>query len=93
MKYVYVDESGSPHLALEDQNPKDHYVICAISAEGANHDSYISSAMKLVNKHAGEGELKSSNIGSASNRRTRILTDIFNEGINAFCLVGNCQER
>jgi hypothetical protein len=87
MKYVYVDESGSPHLALEDQNPKDHYVICAISAEGANHDSYISSAMKLVNKHAGEGELKSSNIGSASNRRTRILTDIFNEGINAFCLV------
>lgn len=87
MKHIYVDESGSPHLELEAQNHKDHYVICAIVAEEFKHDSYIHSAMKLVNKHAGEGELKSSNIGSSSNRRMRILMDIFAEGVNAFCLV------
>jgi hypothetical protein len=87
MKHVYVDESGSPHLAEESQDAQDHYVICAIVAEGEKHLSKINSAEKIVNRHACTGELKSSNIGSASSRRKQILTDIFNEKLNAFCLV------
>ena len=87
MKYVYVDESGSPHLNDEYQDSNDYYVICAIVAEEEHHHSRIRSSKDIVSRHAGVGELKSSNIGLASNRRRQILMDIFQEEINAFCLV------
>lgn len=87
MKHVYVDESGSPHLAEEGQGSNDHYVICAIVVEEEHLNTKITSSRGIVNSHAGAGELKSSNIGSASNRRRQILIDVFEEEINAFCLV------
>jgi hypothetical protein len=87
MKHVYVDESGSPHLNDECQDSNDHYVICAIVTEEEHHHSRIRSSKDIVSRHAGVGELKSSNIGSASNRRRQILMDIIQEEINAFCLV------
>ncbi len=87
MKHVYVDESGSPHINEEGRYTNDHYVICAIVAEEEHHNSRISSSRDIVSRHAGAGELKSSNVGSAFNRRKQILIDIFREEINAFCLV------
>jgi hypothetical protein len=86
MKHVYVDESGNPHLA-EEEGSNGHYVICAIVVEQEHLNTRITSSRGIVNSHAGAGELKSSNIGSASNRRKQILKDIFEEEINAFCLV------
>jgi hypothetical protein len=86
MKHVYVDESGNPHLA-EEVGSNDHYVICAIVVEQEHLNTRMTSSRGIVNRHAGAGELKSSNIGSASNRRKQILKDIFEEEINAFCLV------
>jgi hypothetical protein len=87
MKYVYADESGNPHLAEEAQGSNDHYVICAIVVEEEHLNTRINSSRGIVYSHAGAGELKSSNIGSAFNRRKQILIDVFKEEINACCLV------
>ena len=62
-------------------------MICAIVVEEDHLNTKISSSKVIVASHAGSGELKSSNIGSAFNRLRQILIDILEEEINAFCLV------
>ncbi len=74
-RHVFVDESGGTDLS-KDGKGNDFYVLCALLIPEDSLGDSERQAADLVKKHAGSGELKSSNVSNNSARRRRILADI-----------------
>ena len=88
VEYVFVDESGDTNLPSEDCEDS-YYVICGLIVPGRNLDIIKKHAQTIVDKHAPGGELKSSQVGSNSNRRLKIIKDIAQFNFSPYCLVIN----
>jgi len=82
---IYVDESGD--LILPSEDSISYYTINAIYFDQKDLDKYRDLANEIVKKHAGTGELKSSNIGNKISRREKVLTDIATANFPFYCLV------
>ena len=86
-QYVFVDESGSTHIPDTPDIDHDYYVIAGLLIPSAELPTSIASAQEIVFRHAGSGELKSSNIGNNSDRRKRILQEMGDANFRYYCLV------
>jgi hypothetical protein len=75
VRNLYLDESGSTEV-LETTASQDFYVLCCLIIDSEKIEIARDAARQIVSKHAGNGELKSSNIGSNLERRARILADV-----------------
>jgi hypothetical protein len=84
---VFVDESGGTDLPPAGQDSPDFYVIAGIFFPETDQIRCSSAAEAIVRKHAGTGELKSSNIGSNTARRKDVLRDIAENQLPFYCLV------
>lgn len=87
IEYAFVDEAGGTELPPTDQESPDYYVICGILQGDHSLSEAKSAALRIVRNHVGSGELKSSNIGSDTSRRKRILVDIAQGDFPFYCLV------
>ena len=85
LQLVYIDESGN--TVIPGNSDEDFYVITAISIPASKIEAQRNDAKKIVNKHAGSGELKSKSIGNNFNRRRQILTDIKKGQFSHYSLV------
>jgi hypothetical protein len=85
---VFVDESGGTELSSVANIP-DFYVITGIYFPEADLPRYAAIAESVVKKYAGTGELKSSNLGSNTARRSSVLKDIAHNRFPIYCLVIN----
>ena len=86
-QYIFVDESGNTHLPETPDNGHDYYVIAGLLVPSIGLSTSLTAAQEIVVRHAGNGELKSSNIGNNSDRRRRILREIGAANFRYYCLV------
>lgn len=82
---IFVDESGDLILPKEDN--KSYYTINAIFFEQNDLDHFSGLANEIVSRHAGTGELKSSNIGNNVSRRKEVLSEIAEANFPFYCLI------
>lgn len=87
-QYVFVDEAGGTELDTTSET-LDFYVICGILVSQEHIDGVRLAASNIIRTHAGKGELKSSRIGSNTERRQRILYDIAGSNLSFYSLAVN----
>ena len=87
MSNIFVDESGTMALGNTGEGQQGHYVIACVFTSADRANESCEAAANIVDKHARGGELKSSNIGGNSTRRSKILKDIKKVGLGLYALV------
>jgi len=86
-QYIFVDESGDTNLSDVPGENHDYYVITGVIIPASDLTSATTCAQEIVERHAGDGELKSSNIGGRSSRRQQILEEMAVAKFQYYCLV------
>ena len=85
--YVFMDQSGDASLKTDSAGSSRYYVVAATISDASEISDHWQQAQGIISKHCGVGELKSSTIGNNSPRRDKILSDLSETDIRAYCLV------
>jgi hypothetical protein len=75
-RQVFIDESGDSSLEIAKEGVSDLYVLTAIIVPSPEISVVEESARRVIEKHFGKGEMKSSNVGRKLARRKSILVDM-----------------
>ena len=86
IQHVFVDEAGGTELS-ESLQRQDFYVICGVLVPTRRLEELQQVAGGIVRTHCGLGELKSSQVGSNTQRRQRLIENIAEAQIPFYCLV------
>jgi len=72
-KYVFIDESGDPHITSDTEGVSSYYVITAIIIKPDNIENCIDMARSIITRYFQTGEMKSNRVGNNTRRRSIIL--------------------
>lgn len=84
--YAFTDESGAFGWDLDNPSVSSHFIIAAIIVKESDLEIFTQKAEALRKKHFQTGEIKSSKIGGAHDRRVRILADLQGLPFNIFAV-------
>ena len=76
MRYVYIDEAGNKDINVPKDGATDFYVVAAVIVNESDRDEFDARAEAVAEQHFSGSQLKSSNVGSNDERRSRVLLDI-----------------
>lgn len=85
--YGFIDERGNFGFDFEKQGVSSHFIITAIIIDEKMVDSLEQDVEKIRKKFFQIGEMKSSNVGSNSQRRMLILKEMQNLNFKIFSVV------
>lgn len=86
-QYAFIDESGDPNINTEKNGVGVFYVVTAVLVDAESRDELRHSVDAVRHRYFGNGEMKSSQVGSDSRRRRELLSSLVSTGIRFFSLV------
>ncbi|ATW26378.1 DUF3800 domain-containing protein [Candidatus Formimonas warabiya] len=86
-KYAFMNECGDSGLNFDNQETSTHFIITAIIVEENDLQKLETEIEAVREKYFGNGEIKSSNVGSDHDRRKRILAELSKIDFSFFAVV------
>ncbi len=75
-KRVFIDEYGTPDLAVDKSGVTTHYIVAAVLVAPDSREDVEAGVLEISSKYFSESEIKSSSVGKDDTRRLRVLKDI-----------------
>ncbi len=89
---AYIDECGNFGFDFSKDSVSTHYVVCAVVVNNEKIADIERKINELRKSNFGQGEMKSSSIGSKHSRRLKILTDLLVLDFSLIILIADKQE-